>query len=365
MKLNNRSRLLALISLIAMLQLSACAQAMTVLGVNDTTPPIIAVWYGSRQEFGSQGLPQKWINILGNVGDAESGVREVTYTLNDGQPVSLRLGPNERRLVRPGDFNIEIDHSILAEGENHLQITARNRGGVEASTAVTVVFNRESAPLPYHVDWAKIDQAQPAVMILDGLWAWDSSGIRLKELGYDRLLALGGMSWTNYEITVPFTMHGIDPDAYKVKGSPGAGFGIVIRWLGHTDEPAKCDWPAEPHCGWEPSGGSGWYSFKQNADDTLTIETGPRETHEPITTRQLEFGHTYIFKMRVVSQADGNAYSLKVWEPAVESEPAEWTLRRVTAEGFDGRPNQENGSIVLALHRVDATIGNITVLPIE
>jgi hypothetical protein len=355
----------ATILLVALLSLSACTQMIPVQAGNDTTPPVITVWYGDRQIFGAQGLPQKWVNILGNISDPQSRVSAATFALNGGQAIFLRLGPDERRLLREGDFNIEIDISSLVEGDNHLEITSANEVGLRSAAAVTVEFHQRSWPLPYRLDWSQVSQAQEALQIIDGHWAWDTNGIRPVEMGYDRLVAIGDMSWTNFEITVQFTLHGIDPTAYQVKGSPGAGFGIGIHWVGHTDEPVKCNWPAQPHCGWEPIGGHGWYSFKQSGIDTLAIEAGPPETYKTITTRKLAFGHTYTFKMRCIDQADGNAYFLKVWEQNVENEPAEWSLQNMTHARYEEQDTLDHGSILLALHRVDATIGNITVTPIE
>ena len=40
----------------------------------DPSPPVISVWYGDTQEFGKLGQPQRWINILGNASDPDSGV---------------------------------------------------------------------------------------------------------------------------------------------------------------------------------------------------------------------------------------------------------------------------------------------------
>ena len=71
------------------------------LARSDGTPPVIVVWYGDHQFFGWPGLAQKWVNLLGNILDLESGIREVTYTLNDGKNTPLRLGPDSRRLERP------------------------------------------------------------------------------------------------------------------------------------------------------------------------------------------------------------------------------------------------------------------------
>jgi regulation of enolase protein 1 (concanavalin A-like superfamily) len=45
--------------------------------------PVIDVWYGDNQTFGQLGVPQQWINILGNVSSA-AGLATLTYTLNGG-----------------------------------------------------------------------------------------------------------------------------------------------------------------------------------------------------------------------------------------------------------------------------------------
>ena len=45
------------------------------------TNPQITIWNGDNQSFGSPGVPQTWINILGTVLDA-NGIQSLTYSLN-------------------------------------------------------------------------------------------------------------------------------------------------------------------------------------------------------------------------------------------------------------------------------------------
>ncbi len=45
------------------------ARAAKTAGV--TSGPTITVWYGSPQKFGQIGVPQRWVNILGNVSSHE------------------------------------------------------------------------------------------------------------------------------------------------------------------------------------------------------------------------------------------------------------------------------------------------------
>jgi len=48
---------------------------------------------------------------------------------------------------------------------------------------------------------------------------------------YDRLIAMGDMTWDDYEVTVPITMHGIAPSGYA-SSSNNPIVGILMRWTG-------------------------------------------------------------------------------------------------------------------------------------
>ncbi len=85
--------------------------------------PDIALWYGDEQSFGQLGVPQRWVNILGNVSDTD-GVDSLYYTLNGGSKVMLSIGPDSRRLQSTGDFNIDLATDDLTDGVNTVIITA-------------------------------------------------------------------------------------------------------------------------------------------------------------------------------------------------------------------------------------------------
>src|SRR5260370_14574808 len=53
--------------------------------------PIFNVWYGDNQSFGQNGIPQQWVNILGNA-SAPSGIASASYTLNGRASHVLRVG---------------------------------------------------------------------------------------------------------------------------------------------------------------------------------------------------------------------------------------------------------------------------------
>ncbi len=123
------------------------------------TGPIIDVWYGDTQEFGNNGVPQAWCNIMGNISDSD-GVSSSTfeYTLNVGTPVSLSIGGDGRRLVNSGDFNVDITVSDLVSGPNTVEITAEDNVGNQATKTVTINYTDGNIwPIPYNVDWTSLN----------------------------------------------------------------------------------------------------------------------------------------------------------------------------------------------------------------
>lgn len=313
--------------------------------------PVIDVWHGTDQTFGQPGDAQKWINILGNVSDQDGSVSSLAYSLNGDPTISLSMGPDNRRLARDGDFNIDLDREDLNDGQNEVIINATDNDGNTSNATVTVTYDSSSTwPLPYSIDWSNVTNLQEVVQVVDGDWDFTVSGARPKsqeDVDYDRVLAIGDIDYTDYEITVPFTVHWIDPEGFGgLSVSPG--FGIIFRWQGHTDSPVNC---SQPHCGWLPSGASAWYDIGQSGP----LKLGGASNHN-ITINE---GDTYYWKMRVETIADvGPNYSLKVWESS-QNEPDNWTLTKQR-----GLSDLSNGSPIVVAHHVDLTVGDITIEPL-
>ena len=208
--------------------------------------PVILVWDGPYQVFGQPGMAQRWVNILGNVTVPEPlDVESLTYTLNGGPDMPLAMGPDDRRLVNPGDFNVEIDHADLVDGENEVIITATDNDDPPNETTETVTIDYAEGnvwPETYSIHWNTVDYVQDVAQIVDG--NWDNletdgvQGARILEMGYDRVLAIGDLDWDDYEITVPITVHGFDSGPLPPY-SVSAGFGMTMRWTGHTDIPVS------------------------------------------------------------------------------------------------------------------------------
>jgi hypothetical protein len=312
-------------------------------------PPTISVWYGSDQSFGERGIPQRWINILGNVSDA-AAIYELSYSLNGGPQRPLSLGPNSNRLLEEGDFNVEIDYQDLQEGENTVAIRASYNGGQD-STTQTVRVNWTSGqvwPNPYYIDWSTVgspQEIQDVAQIVDGRWYVTSNDLLSPVVaGYDRIIAIGQTTWQDYDVVVPITIN------RWYGGSPGVG--ILVRWNSHDAD------LQQPH--YNPLfGGLGWYRwYSSESNPWLTILGMRNEDLAVDKNRSPTLGVPYIYKMRAENVGANIRYSLKVWE-ASDPEPAGWDLEALGNDASMGR-----GSVLLVAHRADAAFGNVTITPV-
>lgn len=332
-------------------------EAGTAPDVAPNAGPIINVWYNSSQSFGQPGKPQVWVNILGNVSDPD-GINWLRYTLNNGPEKTLSVGPDTRRLARQGDFNIDIAYSALQSGLNQVEISAQDgRGEVTTTSLDLQVTQGLSWPLPYDINWSSVGNLQSAVQVVDGRWSVGASGLHIDQFGYDRMVAIGNMTWSNYEVRVPITIHSVDPAGYGFP-SYGPGIGFLLRWQGHTDDPIS---GLQPKSGWQPFGAIGWYRYLNDAlgDRLQLLGDNNRTISQDTSGRKLNFGVRYIFKMRVETvQGQGTFYGLKVWQDG-QSEPSGWDI-----SGYEPASDLASGSFLLLAHHVEATFGNVSVTPL-
>lgn len=313
--------------------------------------PVIDVWYGPEQTFGALGVPQWAINVLGNISDPD-GLGQVTYSLNGGPAQALSVGPF-RRLEAPGDFNVEIPFTSLIPGANLVEIRATDSLGNLATETVTVQHSPGNVwPLDYAINWATTGDIQDVSQIVDGDWGIVGGALRPIQRGYDRLVAVGDIAWTDYEVTVPVTVHGFDAKGF-VKPNFKPSLGVMLKWPGHTN------WTgSQPGWGYYPAGGGAWYEFEQDGSGSLSLtDFETLDAVDPLN-RDLSINVAYIWKVRVQSLIGGSTrYSAKVWR-ASDPEPASWELIATDANDVDG------GSLLLVAHYVDASFGNITIKPI-
>jgi regulation of enolase protein 1 (concanavalin A-like superfamily) len=305
------------------------------------TPPNITVWYGDNQTFGNKGNPQQFANIMGNVADI-NGINSLSYKLNGGISNTLNIGPDGKRLLSNGDFNIEIDIADLNDGVNTIEITAEDALSAIATKSVTLNYQSGNIwPLPYTIDYSAISDIEDinqVVNVVDGLWQLTPDGIRTVAAGYDRLLVAGDKTWsTNMEVEVPITVH---------SATSSSGIGFALGWQGHTGSASpRLDWPLQA---------IGWVRNPHN-NPYLEIYTYPG-SQQASQNVSMSLNTKYRLKIRSESiNANDSRFKVKFWEDGTQ-EPSSYNL---TAD----IPTR-NGSILMITHRSDVTWGNMTINPI-
>jgi len=323
------------------------AGSLTTEGVQTlSTGPVIDIWYGSHQVFGQLGNPQRWVDILGNVSDPD-GVGSLVYSLNGGSELPLSIGPNNVRLVSKGDFNVEIARTDLVSGLNQVVITATDTLSNATVATVTVEYIAGNTwPIPYTIDWSSIAAITDVAQIVDGVWTLETDSIRPGIIGYDRLVAIGDVSWDDYQVTVPITIH-------STQSSNIGGVGVIARWQGHFQVASD-----QPATGWSQLGAYGYYRFRDSGNHlALRLNAG-----EPIKNYdvQVDFGTRYILKIQVETRpaGQGGFYKLKIWEDG-QPEPG-WHL-----EAQDSVSDLSNGSVLLVAHEADASFGDVSIVPLS
>ena len=320
------------------------------------------VWDGSPLDFGAPGLTQPDVNVLGRVLDP-NGVTSITYSVNGRDPVRMGLGTTNcavgisctRRLANNGDFNADIDASLLNAGLNTVTIRAVDGAFNVSTIAVPVNYTPGlQFPLPYSVDWNSSPDVYERSQAIDGRWVREGDTVRTNEIGYDRLLAVGDGNWASFEAEVPVTINSFDQAGYEFP-SGGPGIGFIPHWLGHTPTGI-----VQPKYGFQSRlGALVWYRYRNdaNAERFEIRDSQAALVAEDLTGRRLSVGTTYIFKLQAQtgSATTGPTYRLKVWE-AGTTEPFTWDIESALPPG-----SPDQGSLALVAHHVDATFGDVQV----
>lgn len=339
--------------------LSGCKSNVSDKSSNLSSPPVIELWHGDTQRFGHLGIPHRMINILGNVSD-QDGIAAFTWSLNGNQPRPLSIGSDLHRLARTGDFNVEIDHREFRDGKNTVELLAVDSTGNESLKTVTVDYTPgRTWTLPYSIDWSQVQNIQDVAQVVDGRWQLSASGVRSIEPYYDRVIAIGDTSWTDYEAVIQMTFN-LPPELEDLHDPPypHTGHGsLCLRWRGHDDD------GLQPIIKWWPLGGLAALTTRfDNPDDWVWYLWKGDETVVPIieeTGRRIEINRPYIYRVRVETLTGPQTrYSMKVWD-AVSDEPADWDMVVIEDER-----DLQSGSLLFVAHFADVTFGNIEIMPI-
>lgn len=162
--------------------------------INDQDDPItvvpdlrdtIEVWTGVNMAYGSNGLGQSFVNVIGRAPVASTSL---SYTLSaegtscpftsTGQTCDLGLGSDGKRLVGDKDFNLEIYVNDLiacttAGSTKTFYVDLDVDGAHPQTTRVTIEFTHETSlpALPMTVDWTSsnvLDYGQVRPVHIEG-----------------------------------------------------------------------------------------------------------------------------------------------------------------------------------------------------
>jgi regulation of enolase protein 1 (concanavalin A-like superfamily) len=308
--------------------------------------PEIDIWYGDEHVFGTIGTPQNWGNVMGHASDPD-GLAYVDYSLNGGPLQTLAIHPEGNvRIGAYGDFNVELDLAQLLPGPNHVEIVATDRVGYQTRRTVTVRYDGGAQwPFPYTTNWSGAARISDVAQVVDGLWGIEGADVRTLLPAYDRVIAFGERTWTNYEVSAPFTINQLTTDSWH------QGFGVGVGWQGHagTERP-RIEYPLGMIC----------FYYRRNPFESYHLWLLASETPFDIThdgrDDYLTPGVRYVMKMRTQNIGNGTArYSCKVWR-AGTAEPSGWD---VTSD-WPARA----GSVIIVADYADVSFGAVTARPI-
>jgi VCBS repeat-containing protein len=338
-------------------QASDSLLASNAVTVMITVEDAFRFWYGRDMDVGNLGTPQRFVNVIGNVSDPD-GVQSLTYSLNDGPAVAMGIGPNGRRLVYEGDFNADLLIDDLMMGTNQLRFTMIDNEGNSESATVSITRQEPNTwSLPEFVDWSTASNATQLAVPVDGVWSIDASNslvrVDVEHAGYDRLLAIGETTWTNYEVTVTVTFNEF------VASGPLSGaqaFGLIAGWNGHNDTVASGSQPLQgylPDSSGEsptPFGAIAWWRAG-------TAQIVNKDAVKVVANSfSIAEGETYQLKLQVEKVATGTVYRFRMWVDGT-AEPTTWLTYNATGDDLE----PVSGSITLLAHEASVAFGNVVI----
>ena len=128
------------------------------------------------------------------------------------------------------DFNVDISWAQLSPLPDRNRWSSLPRIALNNSRDTVIVrYHTGRTSDPYRVAWAGPSSLLDSAQVVDGLWSVDGNGLLTIDAGYDRLVAVGDTTWTDYEVTVPITVHEVDSTGYNPpSGNPVVG--LFMRW---------------------------------------------------------------------------------------------------------------------------------------
>jgi hypothetical protein len=362
--LKQRKRLVLGLSAIAALGLVAAIEISGRFSPAGAANARIQIWHGTAQKVGHLGEAQDDFNLIGHVEEPHN-LLSLQYALNDAIPVELNFR-SYRRLARHGHFNADIPIAALAPGLNTIEINGRFVDGSEARQVVSLTRLPGSSSLPLHVNWSEVPDPQQVGQYVDGHWRLSERGLRPAHVGYDLLFLLGDRTWQDYQITATVIVHDVAADTTPLSG--GNGLGVIMRFAGHVVGGPRRFPIAQPKWGYLPTGATAWLRWRRGeADDPAYRQFLRGDSNEKINYGRVEIRRKEPYVLKALCQtlpddAEGRGvtrYAFKLWHAATP-EPSSWDWDHVQVSEHALR----RGGVALVAHHVDATFGDISVVPL-
>ncbi|MEM9608797.1 MAG: LamG-like jellyroll fold domain-containing protein [Actinomycetota bacterium] len=321
----------------------------------------IEVWHGTQGTFGGLGSVQPQLNVIGVASDPD-GVREVRYAIPGAEDeIVAGNGPNARRLVTPGSFNLEIPESTVGSA-SAITVTVVDDTGDTTSIRVPLSdVDVSAAALPLSVDWASVDLVDEAADVVDGRWRVAGNEVVNDEVGYDRLVGIGDTSWDDYEVLVPIEVTDIADVVGPNSNSPGVG--VIMRWNGHNRLNPGTELVEQPLEGFRalrdqetPFGAIAWFRFAGTGGRQQLVDH--QNTVRGAEAGTFPTGVVHWLRASVITESPGrHTYRMKLWQAGTR-EPEDWELEFTTT--VDALA-PDAGSLLLVAHEVEARFGRVTV----
>jgi hypothetical protein len=356
--------------LVVVLSAAVALAAVTLLEVGGRLSPAgaaharIQIWHGTEQKVGHLGDGQDDFNLIGHVEEPDK-LLSLQYALNDSIPVELNFR-SYRRLAMHGYFNADIPIAALAPGANTIEVNGRFVDGIVARQVVSLTRLAGSSPLPLRIDWSEVADPQDVGQYVDGRWRLDEHGLRPGHVGYDLLFLLGDRTWQDYQITVVVTVHDVAAETSPLSG--GNGLGVIMRFGGHVIGGPRRFPVAQPKWGYLPMGATAWLRWRRGdtagpaVKQFLRGDSNEKTNYGSVDVRK---GEPYLLKalcQTLPDDAEGRGvtrYAFKLWH-AGTVEPSSWDWEHVQVSEHALR----RGGIALVAHHVDASFGDISVVPL-
>lgn len=333
---------------------SSISDTMQVLvrSAGNSGPSTFVIWHGDGATVRRSGWPQVRADIIGRVTDPD-GVVSLSYSLDGGAAVAMGLGPNGRRLVAAGDFVVDLPVASLGVGSHSVRLRATDTtGAVTERTVAFTVTGGAAVPIPFSTSWAAGVGSQ--AVVIDGQWRSVAGRLENSAAGYDRLVAIGDRTWTDYEVVFGFTVRSLASSPGPHSGTPAVG--VIAKWNGHNNTITPGSQPLQ---GFRPLAGSPtpfgailWWNAGHLRVLNQTVSIVRSVPSVPTVV-----GSALRMRIQVDQQGSKTLYRARMWA-AAQAEPTAWQLEWLSP----GRADEpRSGSLVLVAHEALVSFDDVTV----